>query len=57
MGVILTGVVIIGLERRNRRKAVQLGNREWVIVIYSISAQGEAILLFVIFIGIYYLST
>lgn len=56
MGVISTGVVVIGSERRNRRKAVQPGNREWVTVIHSISARGEAIPPFVIFAGTYHLS-
>ena len=33
MGVILTGIIVTGSERRNRPKAIQLGNREWVMVI------------------------
>jgi hypothetical protein len=56
MGVISIEVVVTGLERRNRQKAVQPGNQEWVIVIHSISAQGEAIPPFIIFAGTYYLS-
>ncbi|KAF2182328.1 hypothetical protein K469DRAFT_788323 [Zopfia rhizophila CBS 207.26] len=33
MGVISGGKVVTGFNRRNRRKAVQPGNREWVTVI------------------------
>jgi hypothetical protein len=38
MGVIASGMVIIGAERHGNPKRVQPGNREWVIVIQSISA-------------------
>lgn len=33
MGVTLTAKVVTGSERRSQPKAVQPGNREWVIVI------------------------
>jgi len=56
MGVILIGVVITGSERRNCPKAVQPGNREWTTIIQGINAYRWAILLFIIFIGKYYLS-
>ncbi|KAF2179514.1 DDE-domain-containing protein [Zopfia rhizophila CBS 207.26] len=46
IGVISGGKIVTGSDRRNRRKAVQPGNREWVM----------AILLFIIFAGTYHLS-
>jgi hypothetical protein len=33
MGVIASGMVVIGLERLGRPKSVQPGNREWITVI------------------------
>ena len=56
MGVILTGIIVIGSERRNRPKAIQLGNREWVTVIQGINSQGWAIPPFIILAGQYHLS-
>ena len=56
MGVISTGVVVTGSERRNRRKTIQPGNREWVTVIHSISARGESTPPFIIFASTYHLS-
>jgi hypothetical protein len=38
MGVILTAKVITGSERAGRPVSIQLGNREWVTVIKSISS-------------------
>jgi hypothetical protein len=49
MGKITTQLVVTGLERRGRPKAVQLGNREWTTVIQGINATGWAIPLFLIF--------
>jgi hypothetical protein len=56
MGKITTQLVIIGLERRGRLKAVQPGNREWTTVIQGINAAGWAIPPFIIFAGQYHLS-
>ena len=33
MGVVATAKVVISLEVKNRLKAIQLGNREWVLII------------------------
>jgi hypothetical protein len=51
MGIISTGVVITGSERRHRPKALQPGNREWVTVIQGINSAGWAIPPFIIFAG------
>jgi len=56
MGKILSQLVVTGLERRGRPKAIQPGNHEWVTVIQGINATGWAILPFIIFVGQYYLS-
>ena len=56
MGKILAQLVITSLQRRGRLKAIQLGNREWVIVIQGINAARQAILPFIIFASKYYLS-
>jgi hypothetical protein len=56
MGVISTGVVVTGSERRNRPNAIQPGNREWATVIKAINACGWAIPPFIIFAGKYHLS-
>jgi hypothetical protein len=40
IGKITTQLVISGLERRGRPKAIQPGNREWVTVIAAINAAG-----------------
>ena len=50
-------MLVIGLERRRKRKAIQLGNREQATVICSINAIGQAILLFIIFAGKVYISS
>ncbi|KAJ8118301.1 hypothetical protein OPT61_g682 [Boeremia exigua] len=49
MGKITTQLVVTGSERRGRLKAIQPGNREWVIVIAAINAAGWAIPPFLIF--------
>jgi hypothetical protein len=56
MGVISTGIVVTGSERRNRPRAIQPGNREWVTVIQGVNSQGWAIPPFIIFAGQYHLS-
>jgi hypothetical protein len=38
IGKISTQLVVIGLERRGRPKAVQPSNREWVTMIAAINA-------------------
>src|SRR5688572_1130816 len=57
MGVIASGMVVTGAERRGNPKRVQPGNREWVTVIQSISAQGWAAPPFIIIAGQYHLSS
>lgn len=57
MGVISSQVVVIGSKRRNRPKAIQPGNREWVTVIQAINAIGWAIPPFIIFKAVYHLNT
>jgi hypothetical protein len=57
MGIISTGVVITGSERRHRPKALQPGNREWVTVIQGINSEGWAIPPFIIFAGKNHLSS
>lgn len=56
MGVISTGAVVTGSERRGRPKTVQQGDQEWASIIASINAMGWAIPPFVIFQGKHYLS-
>ncbi|KAF5715316.1 hypothetical protein FMUND_6914 [Fusarium mundagurra] len=48
MGVIASGMVVTGAERRGKPKSVQPGNREWITVIQAINAEGRAIPLFII---------
>lgn len=38
MGVISTGIVVTGSERRNRPRAIQPGNREWVTAIQGVNS-------------------
>jgi hypothetical protein len=56
MGIISTGVVVTGSERRNQPKAIQPGNREWVTVIQGVNSQGWVIPPFIVFAGQYHLS-
>ncbi|KAI1517386.1 transposase [Pyrenophora tritici-repentis] len=56
MGMISTGAVVTGSERRGRPKSVQQGNREWATVIQGINATGWAIPPFIIFKGKNHLS-
>ncbi|KAF4300733.1 hypothetical protein GTA08_BOTSDO06775 [Botryosphaeria dothidea] len=56
MGKILAQLVVTGSERRNRPKAVQPGDREWVTIIQGINAAGWAIPPFIIFAAKHHLS-
>jgi len=49
MGVIITARVVIGTNHTGWPRTVQLGNREWVIIIKCINAIGRAIPLLIIF--------
>jgi hypothetical protein len=51
MGVITSGMVVTGAERRGNPKKIQPGNREWVTVIQSISAGGWATPPFIVVAG------
>jgi hypothetical protein len=51
MGVIGAMKVVTGSERRNRPELIQPGDREWVTVIQSICATGDAIPPFIIYKG------
>ena len=52
MGVIATAKVITGTNRAGRPHTIQLGNREWVIVIKGVSSTGYLIPLLIIFEGV-----
>jgi hypothetical protein len=56
MGVIASGMVVTGTERRGRPKSVQSGSREWITVIQAINAEGWAIPPFIIGAGQYHLA-
>ncbi|RKL07307.1 hypothetical protein BFJ70_g16897, partial [Fusarium oxysporum] len=56
MGVIASGMVVTGAERRGRPKSVQPGNREWITVIQATNAEGQAIPPFIIGAGQYHLA-
>ncbi|KAJ3454558.1 hypothetical protein MRS44_013158 [Fusarium solani] len=51
MGLIASGMVVTGAERRGNPKSVQPGNREWVTVIQAINAEGRAIQPFIVVAG------
>jgi hypothetical protein len=55
-GVIATAKVVTSSDSRNRPKAAQPGNREWVSIIQSICSYGWAIPPFIIFQGKNHLS-
>jgi hypothetical protein len=57
MGIISSGMVVTGTERRGRPKSVQPGNREWITVIQAINTEGWAIQPFIIAAGQYHLAT
>jgi hypothetical protein len=56
MGVVSTGAVVPGSDRRGRPKQVQPGNREWTTVIQGINATGWAIPPFITFAVKHHLS-
>jgi hypothetical protein len=56
MGKITTQLVVTGAERKDRPKAIQPGNREWVTMIQVINATGWTIPPFLVFAGQYHLS-
>jgi hypothetical protein len=56
MGVIASGMVVTGTERRGRPKSVQPGSREWITVIQAINAEGWTIPPFIIGAGQYHLA-
>ncbi|KAF6527566.1 hypothetical protein HZS61_007868 [Fusarium oxysporum f. sp. conglutinans] len=56
MGMIASGMVVTGAERRGRPKSVQPRNREWVTVIQAINAEGRAIQPFIVVAGQYHLA-
>jgi hypothetical protein len=56
MGMIASGMVVTGSERRGRPKSVQPGNREWITVIQAINAEGWAVQPFIIGAGQYHLA-
>ncbi|KAG6996916.1 hypothetical protein FocnCong_v015071 [Fusarium oxysporum f. sp. conglutinans] len=56
MGMIASGMVVTGTERRGKPKSVQPGNREWITVIQAINAEGWAIAPFIIGAGQYHLA-
>ncbi|RKL12117.1 hypothetical protein BFJ70_g16306 [Fusarium oxysporum] len=56
MGVIASGMVVTGTERRGRPKPVQPEGREWITVIQAINAEGQAIPPFIIDAGQYHLA-
>ncbi|RKK99344.1 hypothetical protein BFJ70_g17514 [Fusarium oxysporum] len=56
MGVIASGMVVTGAERRGTAKSVQPGNREWITVIQAINAEGRAIAPFIVGAGQYHLA-
>jgi hypothetical protein len=56
MGKITTQLVVTGVGRRGRPKAVQLDGLEWVTVIQVTNAAGWTIPPFLVFAGQYHLS-
>jgi hypothetical protein len=56
MGIIQSGIVVIGSERQERLKSVQPGNCKWITAIPAINAEGQSIPPFIIAIGQYYLA-
>jgi len=57
MGIIGSGMVVTGAERRGNPKSIQPGSREWVTAIQAINAEGWAIPPFIIVAGQYHLAT
>ena len=57
MGIISTGMVVTNSGKRERPKAAQQGNREWVTVIQGVNSQGWAIPPFIIVAGKFHLAS
>jgi hypothetical protein len=57
MGMIASGMVVTGAERRGNPKSIQPGSREWVTVVQAINAAGWAVPPFIIVAGQYHLAT
>ncbi|KAJ3455303.1 hypothetical protein MRS44_013903 [Fusarium solani] len=57
MGMIASGMVVTGAERRGRPKSVQTGNRECATVIQAINAEGWAIQPLIVVAGQYHLAS
>ncbi|KAJ3454180.1 hypothetical protein MRS44_018074 [Fusarium solani] len=57
MGLIASGMVVTGAERRGRPKLVLTGNRECATVIQAINAEGWAIQPFIVVAGQYHLAS
>jgi hypothetical protein len=56
MGMIASGMVVTGTDRRGKPKSVQPGNGEWITVIQAINADGWAVQPFIIGAGQYHLA-
>jgi len=56
MGMISSQTIITDVEKRNRPKAIQPGDREWITVIQGINATGWTVPPFLIFKGKHHLS-
>ncbi|KAL2887167.1 hypothetical protein HOO65_050288 [Ceratocystis lukuohia] len=57
MGLIASGMVVTGAERRGKAKSMQPGNQEWVAAIQVMNAEGWAIAPFVVVAGQYHLAS
>ncbi|KAM5528517.1 transposase [Fusarium oxysporum f. sp. phaseoli] len=57
MGMIGSGMVVTGAERRGNPKPIQPGSREWVTVIQATNAEGWAVPPFIVVAGQYHLAT
>ena len=56
MGMITSGMVVTGPEKRGKSKSVQPGSRGWITVIQAINAEGWAISPFIVVAGQYHLA-
>ncbi|KAL2885552.1 High-osmolarity-induced transcription protein 1 [Ceratocystis lukuohia] len=56
IGVIASGIVVTGAERRGKAKSLQPGNREWATAIPAINAKGWAAAPFIVVAGQYHLA-
>ncbi|KZT53462.1 CENP-B protein [Calocera cornea HHB12733] len=57
MGVIRAAVIIAGVDRSAKPKAIQAGNREWVMAICCIAADGFVVLPFLCMVRHNHLAT